>query len=410
MDFNSELCSRCKGRGWCGKTCPILAKFLKYFPKNKLHFSGSSPPEIFVGRYGYPQVNTGILSPQEYGKTEEYSLPEIWHKKGFNIEKILNLRSRLIYARFKSKIKDVRKQKRLLSLMQEISLAYKHVDTEVFLKKPPKYNLNINSYTPIIGNPAPLKSARLEENPKVKRKVDYIVGDVDIKAVTAINELYKAKISVSGIIKVLSAGLLGTETRRKLVPSRWSITAVDDTISKVLLEKIRYYQEISEISLFHSEYIGNHYEFLLLPDKFAFEVIEAKIPGSVWNPLLSGRVNIMQDYESFQGRKSYAANVTGAYYSNRLALCEYLEKEKRQASCLVMRECRPEYYAPCGVGILREASRQAFKTKPETFSTIKQALQKAQTRLKLPVSVFKDKSWLLKEYGKQRRLSQWFSS
>ncbi len=404
--FDSELCSRCKGRGYCGKPCPILAKF-KFLGKTKTHFSGSSPPEIFVGRFNYPNINTGILSPQQHGDTESYSLPELWHSKNFSIEKILSLRSELIYARAKSKVKDARKSSRFLQLMQEISMASKHIDTEIFLKKPPRYNINPDKHVPIIGNPAPVKKIRLEENPFIPRKVEYIVGDTDAKAVVAISELYKSNIRVSNIIKVLSAGLLGQKTKRKLVPTRWAITATDDTLSKILLKKIRLYQEISEILLFHSEYVGNHYEFLLLPEKFSFEVIEAKMSGSVWNPF-SKEVAIMQDYESFQGRKTYASEVTGAYYANRLALCEYLEAKKRQASCLVMRECRKEYYAPLGVGILREVSREAFKNKPEKFSTIKEALDAAQKRLKLPISIFKNKSWLLREYGKQTRLNKFF--
>jgi len=401
---NPELCARCKGRGYCGKPCPILDKFSKFLPQIKTHFSGSSPPEIFVGRYGYPKVNTGILSPQVVGETRDYSMPELWHKKNFDIKTILNLRSKLIYGRFKVEVKDARKEKKFLSVMQEISMANKPVDTEVFLKKPPKRRVSSDGSVPLIGNPAPLKNARLQENPHVPRKIDYLTNDTDVKASEAIKEFYKSGIEVSNIIKVLSAGLLGQKIRRKLVPTRWSITATDDTLSKFLLEKIRFYQELSSIQLFHSEYLGNHYEFLLLPDKFSFEVIEAKMSGSVWNPF-SKNVVIMQDHESFSGRKNYAENVTGAYYANRLALCEYLEKIKRQASCLVMRECRPEYYAPCGVGILREASRDAFKNKPEIFSTIKEALDAAQKRLKLPISVFSKRSWLLKEYKKQRRLS-----
>jgi len=72
-----------------------------------------------------------------------------------------------------------------------------------------------------------------------------------------------------------------------------------------------------------------------------------------------------------------------------------------------MREVRPEYYAPCGVGILREASRQAFRNKPEKFSTISEALAKAQERMKLPTSVFKEKSWLMKDFGKQTKIGMW---
>jgi DNA repair protein NreA len=405
--FDSELCARCKGRGYCGQPCQILSKIKQFFPKTKLHFSGSSPPEVFVGREGYPFVNTGVLAPQEYGQTEEMSMPEIWYEKNLSIQDILNYRSQLIYSRFKSKVSDARQQKKFLSTMQEISIASKSVSTEIFLQKPVRVHALIDKHVPIIGNPAPLKDIRLEENPHVEKKVDYLIYDTDVKSTVSMKELYNSNIPISNIIKILSAGMLGLKKNRKLVPTRWSVTATDDTLSKFLLSKIRYYQEIGEILLFNAEYVGNHYEFLLLPDKFSFEVIEAKMSGSVWNPFSQDTV-VMQDYESFSGRKNYANNVTGAYYSNRIALCEYLEKIKHQASCLVMRECKPEYYAPLGVGILREASRDAFSKQPETFNTIDEALQQAQKRMKLPVEFFRQKSWLLKNQGKQTRLSKWF--
>ena len=405
--FNSELCTKCKGRGYCGKTCPIFQKIKQFLPKTKTHFSGSSPPEIFVGRFSYPNINTGILAPQEYGDTEQYSQPELWYKNNFSIQKILNLRGKLIYAKFKSHIKDTRKKTKFLSIMQEISMADKNIDTEIFLKKPPRHGFETSRQTAIFTNPAPLKNARLEENPHIPKKVDYMVSDTDAKAVTGIQELYKSGIPTSNIIKILSAGLLGQKTRRKLVPTRWSITATDDTLSKQLLEKIRFYPELSEIQLFHGYYVGNHYEFLLLPDNFSFEVLEAYFSGSTWNPF-SKKVSLSQDYEGFLGRKKYAFNVTGAYYTARLALCEYLTKIKKQCSCLVMREERPEYNAPLGVGILRELSRDIFTKKPETFNTISEALQQSQTRLKLPISTFTEKSWLLSEHGKQKKLSSYF--
>jgi len=266
--------------------------------------------------------------------------------------------------------------------------------------------LEINKHLPLIGNPAPLQYARLQENPKIKPKVDYLVSDTEAKAVTGIKELYKSNIQITNINKILSAGLLGLKTQRKLVPTRWSITAVDDTLSKFLLEKIRYYPEISEILLFNGEYNGNHYEILLLPDKFSFEVLEAEISGSLWNQ--TGHVSIMKDYELFHGRKYYADSVTGAYYANRLALREYLEKIKRQATAIFFREVGPEYYAPLGVGILREITREAFKHPPEKFNMIEQALNQAQTRLRIPITNWTKESVLLKEFGKQKRLSQWF--
>jgi len=400
--FDSELCARCKGKGLCGKPCRILNRIEGYSPKVKLHFSGSSPPEIFVGRHNYPDINAGILSPETYGEKEDISLPEIWHQKRFSIQDILSRRASLIYSRFKTSVKGSGNN-RFKTVMQEVSMADKSVSMEVFLKKVPRMTINFNQEVPLIGNPAPLKSITLEENPRILKKVDYLVSDNNAKATIAMSELYKGDTKISNISKILSAGLLGLGYQRRLVPTRWAITAVDDTISKDMLKKIRYYPEISEILVFTSEYLGNHYEFILFPDKFSFEVIEAKMHGSVWNPF-SSETLFMMDYEGFFGRKQYASNVTGAYYANRLALCEYFEKIKRQASCLVMREARPEYYAPMGVGILREASRQAFKNSPEKFVSLKEASEKIKTRMKISPIEFINRSVLLKERGKQKRL------
>jgi len=403
--FETPLCVKCKGKGWCGKPCRIYSKIKDFTPKKNKHFSGNSPPEIFVGRYNYPNVQAGILSPEIYGDTSELSMPEIWYEKNFQIPKILTNRSKLIYGNFQTSIKKPKTQNKFTKLMQEISMAHKPVSTEFFLKKIPRMLLEINKYSAAIGNPAPLEHARLQENPKINPKVNYLTSDTDCKSVIAVKELHKSKIQTSYIIKILSAGLLGTKTRRRLVPTRWAITATDDTISKELLKKIRFYPEINEILLFNGNYVGNYYEILLLPDKFSFEVIEGFLPRSVWNQ--SDESTFSQDFERFSGRKKYAFNVTGAYYTARLAVCEYLEKIKKQAYIIIFREERPEYNAPLGVGILRELSRDAFSKQPEKFDTIQQALNKMQSRMKLPIQQFIEQSVLLKEYKQQTRLSEW---
>ena len=405
--FETNLCVKCRGRGWCGKPCKIYSKIKNFTPKTKKHFSGSSPPEIFIGRHNYPNIQAGILSPEIHGDTSEFSMPEVWHKKNLQIPQILTNRSQLIYGKFQTTIKQSKQKKsKFIQLMQEVSMTHKPISTEFFLKKIPKMILEINKYSAAIGNPAPLKKARLQENTKINPKIDYLTSDTDCKSTIAINELYKSKIQTSQIIKILSAGLLGTKTKRKLVPTRWAITATDDTISKELLKKIKYYPEINEIQLFHGDYVGNHYEFLLLPDNFSFEVIEAYMSGSVWNPF-SLNIHFAQDFERFSNRKKYAFNVTGAYYTARLAVCEYLEKIKKQAYIIIFREERPEYNAPLGVGILRQLARKAFKQKPEIFSTIQKAFIKMQSRMKLPTQEFIKKSILLKEYKQQTRLNKW---
>jgi len=400
------LCIRCKGKGLCGKPCKILAKLQDYQPKISDHFSGSSPPEIFVGHNFYPKVFTGILAPEEYGDTSNLSMPEQWHAEQADILKIMSYRGKMIYSRFISSIKY--EKNHLKDVMQEVALTSKPVSMEFKLKKKPTLKFQFDMHNPIIGNPAPLKKVRFEENPKIEKKVDYLANDIDVKANTAMQELYTSRIPVSNIIKILSAGMIGVKTSRKLVPTRWAITATDSNLSELLLDKVRYYQQIPEFMLFHAEYIGNHYEILLLPGEFSFEVIEAKMPSSVWNQ--EGKETyVMKDYENWHGRKDYASEVAGGYYVARLAVSEYLNAIRRQASVLVMRECRPEYWAPCGVGILRETCRSAMQSKPEKFSSLKETLNAAQTRLKLKIETFLNNSKLLSEYKKQTKLTNFFN-
>ncbi len=376
----------------CKKHSFLLAK-----PINITEFSGSSPPEIFVGRWNYPNVYTGILSPQEFGETKILSAHEIWHEKKLPISDILSFRNKLIYGRTQSNIHKV--NTKFLSVMKEVAMTHKSIAAEFKLKKPVKINEEKESRVPLIAHAASIKNVRLQENPIIKSKIDYLVNDTDAKSKIAMLELEKSGIETSSIAKILSAGLLGLKKNRKLVPTRWSITAVDDILSKEKLNKIRLFPEISDFQVFHAQYVGNHYEFLLLPEKYSFEVIEiaVKAQESAWH-----------DYETFFPRKKYADKVTGAYYANRLALTEYLEKIKRQCQCIVFREIRPEYYAPLGVGILRQISREAFSQQPEKFSTKEEALSSIQSRLRLPISLFINKSFLLENYGKQSKLAKWF--
>ena len=386
-----QLCKTC-GEKNCDKHTFFLGKTIKLE-----HFSGSTPPEIFVGKWNYPNVYTGILAPQKVGDTTIMSSPEEWHKNKLAISDIMGYRNQLIYGRTQSNIKKL--ETKFLSVMKEVAMTHKSIATEFHLKKPVTANKEQDDRSPLIPKAAEILKAELQENAPVIPKIDYLVNDTEIKSATAIQELHKANTQTSTIIKILSAGLLGLKKNRKLVPTRWSITAVDDTISKSKIEKIKYFQEISEYQVFHAEYLGNHYEFLIIPDSWSFEVIEI----SIKNPY---NVGVWQDYETIFTRKKYADSVTGAYYVNRLALTEYLESIKRQATCIVLREIKPQYYAPCGVGILRETSRQAFKSKPEKFPTLNEALKSIQSRIKQPITNYTEKSIILKQKKSQKKLAQ----
>ncbi|VVB79653.1 Uncharacterised protein [uncultured archaeon] len=369
----------------------LISQLKLNFPKPKLHFSGSTPPELFVGRVNYPNVFSGILSPTYKGDTSIMSSPDEWVEKNMPIDEVLTYRGQMIYGR---KLTNIKLPKSFHNITQELALSSKPVSMEFFLKKAPVPDFTESKMLSIMAKPAPIEKVILEENPRVDKKVDYIVGDYDVRATDALQELYNSNIKTSHLQKLFSVGMLGVKTDRKLVPTRWSITAVDDILSKELLKKIKTYSEINEISVFHDEYNGNHYEIILLPGEFKFEVIEIETTEE-------GR---WQDYEDFFGRKKYADSVTGAYYANRLAVCEYLEKIKKQANVVIFRQISEDYYAPLGVGILRELMRRAVKNGPIKFSSIGETLGDIKSRLIIPVEKYSESSWILKNYGKQKKL------
>ena len=99
-------CIQCKGsnpRHYCGRSyCPIIAKSEARFKVKervgKQDFSGSSPSP-FVGRYGYPFVNVGVLSVEERDSWV-YDAPRYWADSDYDIQRVAGLRSALINSRF----------------------------------------------------------------------------------------------------------------------------------------------------------------------------------------------------------------------------------------------------------------------------------------------------------------------
>ena len=134
-----------------------------------------------------------------------------------------------------------------------------------------------------------------------------------------------------------------------------------------------------------------------------FEVIEIAVPGAEW--MLGNKQPIIaNDYEFYEGRKDYAKNVAGGYYAAEIAVLEYLKKIKRQAAAIVMREIRPEYYAPVGVWKIRECLRDAFSKKPIIVSSLKEAIERVDKNFVVKSNVWKEKSVLIKFLEEQRTL------
>jgi len=100
--------------------------------------------------------------------------------------------------------------------------------------------------------------------------------------------------------------------------------------------------------------------------------------------------------------------VGGCYYSTRLAVAEALERMRKQASALVLREIRPGYVLPVGVWNVRESVRATLRTQPTTFDDFQHALAYACKEFKIKPDVWIRNSHLIREEMFQTRLSQYF--
>ncbi len=397
-----DRCVICKGKGLCGRPrCPILERFkaVETIPISDNLF-GASPPSVFVGRKGYPDIFAGPLVPPNVGDSEarQYDDPKELLKIG--IDEVIGLRSRLVRSYARMDVKDAKAPKNLFLLTsQELAMAEMPVDTEVWFTKPVDVNVAFDGTLMPMGPAGEIKSITLAENPKVPGKVDYLVSDTDVLAADSIRELHRHDISQHHITRIFSIGLLGRE--RRLVPTRWSITAIDDMVGKMLLDDIRDYPEIRDIVRFTSEKFGNHFEILLVPRCFSFELIEIWHPNSVW----SEKLWIGSDREGYGGKKGYSS-LAGGYYAARTAAVEYLHAIRRQASVFIVREILPDYWAPLGVWVIREAVRDALTGRGMRFDSVGGALSEMQTRIRTPHDRWRGEMQLLDECRFQRTLME----
>ena len=322
---------------------------------------GSTAPEIFVGRSGYPNVSSGVLSPvtDDHDPTDFATSGE-WYANGLGIEDVLQRRTGLLNSQRSTKVDVNDVWDGFVGTQREVAIADRPVDVEVGLNSTPDFDLSVDDISTPTGPRARAESADLAENPHVPRAVEKTLEDDDWRAEGAMTYLYRKGFDVYDVNNILSAGALGQGANRRLVPTRWSITAVDDTVGQFLRGQIRNGNTIDETQVWYNEYMGNRYWIVLTPGEWEFELVEMKAPESVWNPVGESHY-LASAHEGYEGRTSYVEETAGAYYASRLGVLEHLTDIGRQAKCLVLREVTDDYWAPVGVWQVREGVRNAFE-------------------------------------------------
>jgi hypothetical protein len=401
------LCMRCGEKNPkepCKRQdCPyrlLYTQVKRVVVEGKTSYSGQTP-NVFVGKKGYPNIHAGILSSEHVD--EDSDSPGLWAEKKFQIPTIMQLRASLVNSRFTTNIKSF--SDRYVSMMQDVAMSQNPVSVDVELAKKPQFKLRVSNEITPFGPSIDLKEARLTENPSVNVHVEKAVGDTDLKANEALTILSR-RVDEHSLTKLLSAGTLGVKTQRKLVPTRWSITAVDDTLGKKMITQIKNYHEGGHAAFFGG-YLGNYYLVLFLPDVWSYELFETYVPK---NPAVV--LPVMTDHETYDGRKDYADDTAGGYYAARLGILEKLVEMKQQATVLALRFITEDYYAPLGVWVVRTAARNAMNSQPMVFSSQEEMLAFSRNliwqRFGYDLSYLEKKSVLLHQKKVQKKITGYF--
>ena len=401
----SARCVVCKGsKMLCGKSrCSVLARYFSSVRAkeriDRLNIDGSSPPSVFVGRTGYPKVAIGPMIPPVHGDTSLLDTPERWI--GLTIDDIIEFRSNLVRGMHWVDVGDVGSSNRLVTQTRELALAQKPPEVDAEFRRRPVGRLTVDDDVQPFGPSAPLERFDVA-NHRLDRRMEKAFFDTDLLARDAVVSLYDGGSMVSQIQRAFSVGAFGLERRRRFVPTRWSITAVDSQLGLHMLESTKTYPFINEYRVYETRSLDNRWAVLMTPSAWKYELIEAWYPNTVWNPY-NDRIAIMSDHEFYDGRRTYAS-IGGCYYAARLAVNELLSRERRQAGVCIMREAHPGYILPVGVWNVRENVRKALSSSPRRFPTLKAALTHVSNIMDIPISRWIRSSAVLKDALYQRRI------
>jgi len=366
-----------------------LSKYGNLFTSDSIN--GSSPPSVFVGSYGYPKVGVGPMLPPVHGDTTLLDNPEQWIGK--SLEEIVNFRLSLVRGIQKLSVENT--EGRFIENLHEVAMSSHPIDSDLQFHKTTFPVTTIDGENPPFGPIGDIKSAKFSSG-RTEKSIERVYYDHDLKAQDAVLTLYNNGIEISKIQKCFSVGMLGK--KRKLVPTKWSITATDDIISKSLVSEILEFDLIDSCRVFSHDHLGNMFSIILFPHRWIFEMLEAWHDGN----------NIGFGFDSEDARGiGHPPAIAGAYFAAKLGVAEYLTEKKVQAAVLVLREIKSEYAVPVGVWQIREAIRTAMKKEPYTAENFDDGINFASNRMSVSKSEWLSRGIFLKML-RQKSISEFF--
>jgi DNA repair protein NreA len=352
---------------------------------------GSTPPSVFIGSWNYPKVYAGPMIAPLQGDTTIMDMPESWIPQEKTQDDIIGYRMSLVRGKQQVGIRDL--ENGFVEKLQDISLASKSIGSEAEFGNKPQGQSFSDEHAP--HGPSAIIQKFDIDNVKWDHQLEKVFYDSDLRAADALINLHNKGVPFSNMQKAFSVGAMGVGKRRRLVPTKWSITACDSTIADILLRDVRQYDILDVHRVYEFKSLNNYYAVLLMPTEWQYEWMEAFLR------VMGNEELIFSDSESNAGKKGYST-VGGCYYTCKMAILEALAQEKVQAGAIVLREAY-NGYVPLGVFNVRENVRNAMSQPPREFEDMKTALNYISLKLRLPMKRFVEQSSLLKELLQSRQ-------
>lgn len=364
------------------------------------NLEGTTPPSVFIGRWSYPKVYAGPMMSSQMGDTSIMDTPEDWISQNKTQEEIINYRINLVRGKHLIKIDDL--ENPFIEKLQDISLASKSIDSEATFERRPTGSMLTEDSMPH-GPSAVIEKFDINAV-KWDRQLEKTFYDTDLKSTDAIVNLHNKDVPFTAMQKAFSVGAIGTRNKRKLVPTRWSITACDSTLADEFLRNIRKFERLDTYRVFEFGALNSYYVIILTPTEWQYELYEAFIK------LIKNEELIFSDYETNGGKKEYSI-VGGCYYAAKMVVLDYLMQIKKQSGLLILREAY-EDYVPLGVFNVRENIKEAMQRPYIEFETLESCLKYAGTKLRIPINRYVKQGTLMNEmlHTKQTTLDMYFKS
>lgn len=313
--------------------------------KNTKEIEGYASGSI-VGEKNYPFLKIHSVS-NENKKSSFFKLNNLVKK---NYNDIIKIKAKSILGSTQETYIKKTKE-RVNNELQNIYKSKKAIEFTSEFEKEIKFDkIIINKLSGILGSKNELKSIILNQNPPTSKQIEKFTQK-DIKSKQAIISLYEKGINEQQIINLLALGSFGIDINKKLVPTKWAITAYDQTIEKHLFNKIKKNKIIQNYEIYLHQDKGNFFIIILTSDILNGEIIE-KFEG--------GSPSDYFDHENKLDKKEPATS--GGYFSTKLGIFEHLCQKNKQAGIISIRIIE-DYDIHLGVIFVRECARQAMKNR-----------------------------------------------